>query len=57
MEVAQTILILVGCALSLPIYWWLFIHPWIRLISRRLIRKTNVPLQKAEPIDERATTS
>jgi type II secretory pathway component PulM len=39
MEVAETILIWLGCALSLPIYWWLLTAPLTALVSQYRARK------------------
>lgn len=30
-----SVLIIVGCALSLPVYWWLFVMPVVPLLKRR----------------------
>ena len=34
MDVALAVLLGLGCVISLPIYWWLFVKPIIRLIKR-----------------------
>ncbi|NOS70099.1 MAG: hypothetical protein HOP33_09235 [Verrucomicrobia bacterium] len=34
MDVALAVLLGIGCILSLPIYWWLFMTPIIRLLKR-----------------------
>lgn len=34
------ILIVVGCALSLPVYWWLLVTPIAHLLERRARKRT-----------------
>jgi hypothetical protein len=34
MDVTLAILLGIGCILSLPVYWWLFVTPIIRLLKR-----------------------
>ncbi len=34
MDVALAVLLSIGCVISLPIYWWIFVTPIIHLIKR-----------------------
>ena len=41
---------MVGCALSLPIYWWLFVSPLVRLA--KCLQPRNTPSLR-ELVDEK----
>ncbi|MCW5553849.1 MAG: hypothetical protein KIS67_17035 [Verrucomicrobiae bacterium] len=35
-DVALVVLLGLGCILSLPFYWWLFVTPFIHLLNRTM---------------------
>ena len=43
MNILIGVLLVVGCSLSIPVYWWLFVSPLVRLVACLLPRTSARP--------------